>query len=139
MASRKEKYPDTDIFKFHNQNPKNRITGDCRIRAISLCTEIPYNDVVMGLALMQCETGYDQCNDGIDIYMNRIGWEKCKQPRKDDNTKLTLKEFIEKFPRGSYVVNMPSHMTAVVDGVCYDIWDCTKTESRVGIYWRKSK
>ena len=47
---REQKYPDTESFVFHNQNPHNRFTTDCVIRAISAATEIPYNQVVMEMA-----------------------------------------------------------------------------------------
>ena len=71
---RQEKYPETSTFHYHNANPKNRFTGDCRIRAISVACEIPYNQVVMDLAQIQCETGYDQCaHQGISILMERYG------------------------------------------------------------------
>ena len=89
---RQQKYPDTDTFRYYNHNPKNRITGDCAIRAISLATEIPYNEVVMGLAKLQCETGYDAMKN-ISRYMESIGWVKNRQPRREDRCKYTGDEF----------------------------------------------
>ena len=91
---REQKYPETQTFHYYNANPKNRITGDCRIRAISVACEVPYNQVVMDLAKIQCETGYDQtANQGISILMKKYGWTKCKQPRKPNGKKYTGKEF----------------------------------------------
>ena len=85
---RTEKWPETKTFHYYNANPKNRITGDCRIRAISVAFEVPYNQVVMDLAVIQCETGYDQCtNQGIDILLKKYGWVKHPMPRKFDNKK----------------------------------------------------
>ena len=85
-------YPDTDTFHYHNQNPKNRITGDCMYRALSTALDIPYNDVVMGVAVKRCETGYSG-SKLIDLYLKSKGWVKQKQPKKLDNTKFTGKEF----------------------------------------------
>ena len=48
--TRENKYPETTTFHFHNQNPRNRITGDCVFRAISLGTGKDYNDCVMELS-----------------------------------------------------------------------------------------
>ncbi len=153
---RQQKYPETSTFHYHNANPKNRITGDCRIRAISVSCEVPYNQVVMDLAKIQCETGYDQCaNQGISILMERYGWVKHKQPRKADNTKYTGKEFCETLQR--YLVDTDvhgmmsdegiviaprifcniggHHEVAVIDGKVWDTWN--STGGCIGNYWTR--
>ena len=85
---REQKYPDTESFVFHNQNPHNRFTTDCVIRAISAATEIPYNQVVMEMAELQCKTGFDMSgNICINRYLKSKGWIKHSQPRKPDGTK----------------------------------------------------
>lgn len=134
MARRQSKYPDTEIFKYHNQNPHNRITTDCVLRALSFALNIPYNDMVMEVAEVQCKTGFDPL-DRIDLILKRHGLEKQPMLRHEDNTKYTLMEFIKEFPKGTYLVNMPHHLTVVKDGKNYDIWDCTKSYSKIGNYW----
>ena len=155
---RQDKYPNTETFRYYNANPKNRITGDCRIRAISVACEIPYNQVVMDLAEIQCETGYDQtANQGISILMKRYGWEKQKQPRKPDNTKYTGGEFCEVQSRWVHdkeaigveykdgiiisdriLANIGGHHeVAIVDGKVWDTWN--STDGCVGNYWIKEK
>ena len=146
---REEKYKNTSTFTFYNANPKNRITGDCVVRAIATATNIPYNDVVKGMTEVYLKTGY-VWNDtkGIDAYMKSIGWVKHKQPRNIDGTKYTGKEWCAyitaKFDnydadRENYyniVANIGGHhTTAFVDGTCLDIWDCT--DKCVGNYWIK--
>lgn len=146
---RQQKYPETRTFHYYNANPKNRITGDCRIRAIAAACEVPYNQVVMDLAEIQCETGYDQCcNQGLDILLKRYGWIKIRQPRKADNTKYTGEEFCkwikediiwatngEKLKR--IVANIGGHhMVAIIDAKVWDIWD--STDGCIGNYWVKS-
>ena len=136
--TRQQKYPDTATFHYHNANPKNRITGDCRIRAISVACEVPYNQVVMDLAKIQCETGYDQCcNQGIDILLKQYGWVKHKQPRKPDNTKYTGVEFCERARTyENYIANIGGHhIVAIVGGKVWDIWD--STGGCIGNYWTK--
>ena len=104
---RTEKYPDTLVFHFHNENPKGRITGDCTFRAIARATGKSWEEVVREMAEMSIKTGY-AVNDkkGIEKYMESIGWIKMPQPRKVDGTKY---------------IN--------------DIWDCTK--KCIGNYWIK--
>ena len=135
MASRQNKYPDTEIFKYHNQNPHNRITTDCVLRALSFGLGIPYNDMVMEVAKIQCKTGFDPL-DRLDLVFKNYGIEKQPMLRHYDNTKYTLKEFIKENPKGTYIVNMPGHVTVIKDGKNYDIWDCTKSKSKVGNYWK---
>lgn len=150
---RNNKYPDTSTFHYHNENPKGRITGDCAYRALAAGTGISYNEVVMGLAKVHCETGYEPTEGrGLDAYMKSIGWVKHKQPRKWDNTKYTGKEFCEELnfgyeicESGSIVANIGGHhMVAIKEIKCedgayrykvHDIWD--STNGCIGNYWTK--
>ena len=139
--TRQQKYPETRTFHYYNANPKNRITGDCRIRAIATACEVPYNQVVMDLAKIQCETGYDQCcNQGLDILLKQYGWVKHRQPRKDDNTKYTGEEFCKRLAnrKERYVANIGGHhIVAIVEAKVYDIWD--STDGCIGNYWTKER
>ena len=136
---RADKYPDTRTFHFHNANPKGRITGDCTFRAISTAMEKPWNDVVMEMAEMSCRTGY-AINDkkGIERYLAEQGWEKMKQPRKDDNTKYTGKEFCREIADKDerYIADVGGHhIVAIIGGKVWDIWN--STDGCVGNYWVK--
>lgn len=135
---RQDKYPDTNTFRFYNANPKNKFTCDCGIRAISTATQIPYNQVVMELAEMQCTTGYDVGDTKlINKYLQSKGWIKHTQPRKADNTKYTGKEFCERAHYyENYIANIGGHhIVAIIDGRVYDTWD--STDGCIGNYWTK--
>lgn len=150
---RRRKYPNTDTFMYYNANPKNKVTTDCVIRALCTGLDLPYTEVVMELATMQCQTGYD---DGdtvlIDKYLKSKGWIKCKQPRKWDNTKYTGEEFCRKLSHPIYseelnltnldfnwhrvIANIGGHhMVAIVGGQVMDIWN--STYKCVGNVWVK--
>lgn len=134
---RQDKYPDTDTFHFHNENPKNRITGDCTFRAIARATGKPWTEVVREMAEMSIRTGY-AINDtkGIEKYMTQIGWVKHPQPRKADGTKYTGKEFCKVFkPRRAFAHIGGNHDVAIIDGKVNDIWD--STGGCIGNYWTK--
>lgn len=145
--TRQQKYLETSTFHYHNANPKNRITTDCVIRAISTATEIPYNQVVMELAALQCKTGYDDGDSKLyDKYLQSKGFIKHKQPRKDDNTKYTGKQWCRHLQDSyDYVIgNLKpmvahiggGHMVAIIDGKVYDTWD--STGGCIGNYWTKA-
>lgn len=149
--TRVEKYPTTDVFQYYNRNPRNRITTDCVIRAISLSLDLPYTTVVMEMAEMQCKTGYDDASkELIDRYLKSKGWVKCKQPRKVDNTKYTGEEFCRKIQHPIYCgeLNLPGcdwhrivanigghHIVSIVEGKIHDIWD--PSHKCVGNIWVK--
>lgn len=146
--TRQQKYPETRNFHYYNANPKNRMTTDCVIRAISTATEIPYTQVVMEMAEMQCKTGYDPSeNKLIDMYLQSKGWCRRSQPRKIDNTKYTGAEFCQEIREGTrwsesvfdyqrIVANIGGHHTvAIINGKVWDIWD--STDGCIGNYWVK--
>ena len=146
--TRAEKYPNTDTFMLYNANPKNRITDDCTIRAISLALNIPYNTVVMELAYLQCETGYDAtASNLIDRYLVSKGWIKHRQERKANNRKYTGKEFCLWLNEHSRFLGT-GNVVAMIGGhhiVCikcsfnrfkvHDTWD--STDGCVGNWWTK--
>lgn len=139
MAKRMEKYPETKTFHYYNANPRNRITGDCTFRAICTALGQTWEQTVMEMAILSCETGYALNDDkGIAKYLEKKGWIKHKQPRKADNTKYTGKEFCEMIAdkKKRYIANIGGHhMVAIVDGKVNDIWD--STYKCIGNYWTK--
>ena len=151
---RQDKYPETKSFVFYNANPKGKFTTDCVIRALSDGCGIPYNDVVLQMAAIQCKTGLDMSeNRVIDKFLARHGWEKQKQPRKEDNTKYTGKEWCDWLSInyrdaeiGNVICNIGGHHIVAVkptnhgDGFncrykVHDTWD--STDGCVGMWWRK--
>ena len=147
--TRQEKYKDTLSFHFHNQNPKNKLTTDCVIRAISTATGIPYNDVVMGLAELQCQTGLDDGEKRLfGKYLANHGWVMNKQPRQEDNTKFTGKKFCAWLTGkgyGNVIANIGGHHIVAIMPTgkgdkrrhkVWDTWDSTK--GCIGNFWTKA-
>lgn len=139
MATRASKYPDTPTFKYFNANPKNRITGDCWLRAICTGLNEPYNDVLKEMVEVHLETGYEMsCDKAVEKYLAGKGWVKHKQPRKSDNTKYTGSEFCRQVAKKNvrYIANIGGHhMVAIVDKKVLDIWN--STGKCIGNYWTK--
>lgn len=136
--TREQKYPDTDTFHLHNENPKNRITGDCMFRAVARGTGIPYNEVVMALAKIHCETGYE-CTDKrtVDRFLKSKGWVMQKQPKKPNGQKYTGAEFCRTFrPKRAIAMIGGHHVVAIVDGKVNDIWN--STGGCIGNYWTEA-
>ena len=154
--TRYQKYPETSSFYFYNANPKSRYTSDCVVRAICVALEETWDDVIMEMAKLSCETGYS-INDtnGINLYLERKGFVKQSQPRKDDNTRYTGREFCNwlsvNYPNGELgrvVANIGSGHTVCIiptnhgDGIncrykVLDTWD--SSDGCIGNYWAKNK
>ena len=135
---RQDEYPSTDYFVYYNRNPKNKFTEDCVVRALSLAIDIPYEQVVMDLAQLSCQTGYAfSSRNLVARYLSSKGWIKHQQPRAKDNTKYTGKQFCKLFSRYPVIIASVGghHISCVIEGKFYDTWDCT--EGCVGNFWTK--
>lgn len=138
---REEKYKNTKTFTYYNANPKNRITGDCVIRALCTAMNEPYEQVYRELFEYSIKNKY-MLNDKkcYEKWLESKGWKKMPQPRKDDKTKYIGKEFCKMVQE--YTFDYPSriiakigghHIVAIVEGKVMDIWD--STNGCIGNYW----
>lgn len=156
--TREQKYPDTKTFHYYNANPKNRITGDCVIRAICTGMDIPWVDCVMDLAEAAIETGYSVASkENMHRYLTSHGWTKMPQPRKADNTKYTGEDFCKALQSGKLMNGYEGNIIAKIGGhhvVCIkrvedlttvkwqkvwkvcDIWN--STDGCIGNFWIKA-
>ena len=131
------------------------MTEDCVVRAITTALNQPYDQTLRELTEMTIKTGYMlNGNKGIDKYMQSKGWTKCKQPKKDDGTKYTGKEFCrtlthpiyseelqltnKSFEMNRVLANIGGHHTvAIVSGQIWDTWN--SADGSIGIVWVKAE
>ena len=86
MKNKKQK--DTKYVHFFNANPKDKKTGDCVIRAISTATGKSWDDVLDELTeVAHTVKSVPNNKECYEVYLEKNGFIRCKQPRKDDNTK----------------------------------------------------
>ena len=136
------KYSDTSYFHYVNVNPKNKVTDDCVVRAISTATEIPYEEVAKGLFDIWMKKGYHPCDTKCyDEYLKSIGWTKMKQPRKLNNTKYQGYECGKIFHQPVVAHLGGHHVVAVREyGNLMKVWDSwDSTDGCFGNYWIKTK
>lgn len=124
------------MFIKYNNNPKNKKTGDCVIRAISFATKNSWENTYKELA----ELGIKNClilNDTNNWrkYLKILGYEQQKMPKKPDNTRYTVHEFCNEIAKKNvtYIIKVANHVTVVKDKDLYDTWDCGNKS--VGNYW----
>ena len=135
----------TETFTFRNENPKDKRTGDCVLRAIATATGKTWDEVLDDLVDVAHKTKL-MPNDPkcYDKYLESLGFEKQKQPRKADNTKYTGSEFCEylnaRVPKGKQIVaHIGGHHTvAIAYDKGYRVIDTwNSTGGTIGNYWIK--
>lgn len=110
------------MFRKYNANPLNIDTADCTIRAISTAQEKTWDETYRELSRLAQIKGVLLDNvDFIEDYLDKRYLRKCIND-------TTVGEFMEEYPRGTYLVTMQGHITCVKDGVLIDTFDCRDRE-----------
>lgn len=108
-------------FKFVNMNPSGAKTDDCVTRAIALVSGLDYYDVQEKLVLTSKLFGCDRLSKCCysNLLERVFGYTPifCKG--------MTVEEFCIENPFGVFLVRLPNHLTAIVDGKVNDTWDCS--------------
>jgi hypothetical protein len=140
-------------FQFHDGgSPSNAKTrGDCVARSIAIATGRDYLDVFAELNRLgqtherigKRKRGISNARTGvykrtIHRYMEAIGWKWT--PTMGIGTGCTVHLRADELPPGRIVVALSRHCAAVIDGVLYDIHDCSREGTRcVYGYWSEGK
>ena len=122
-------------FIFTNPNPKNNLTGDCVIRAISLTMEKDWDDTYLEL-LVQGFMMKDMpsSNHVWGTYLFEHGFERRIIPDTCPDC-YTAEDFCRDHPRGTYVLGFGGHVATVHDGDLFDSWDSSALVPQ--FYWHE--
>lgn len=117
----------SNYFEYYNANPKGLNVGDCVKRAISKASNISYRDVSLALNRYKKVTGASKfnSNENYKNYLTEVLHAKKEtyQAIKGED-RMSGYTFAKTHPTGRYVLRMARHLTACVDGVIYDTWNC---------------
>ncbi len=121
------------MYEFYNPNPDAIYTGDCVVRAISKVLhqswDETYDDICKQGGIMHRMPS----NNGVwGEYLRINGFSKhliyCHEC-------YTVREFVEDFPRGTYVLGLDGHVVAVINGTYFDTSD--SGDETVIYYWKR--
>lgn len=109
------------MFAYYNNNPFGRHVNDCTVRAIAFATEHSWDETYEELAEFARREGITFSEvEFINDYLSELYPRYCQDAR---NKVVTLGDFLDLQLPGRWLVTMSGHITAVVDGVCYDTFD----------------
>ena len=107
-------------YRYYNINPNGEHRNDCVTRAISLASQMPYEDVRKKLRCVA--TLFDCDRICMSCYKHLIENVLYYKPLDCDG--LTVGEFADMHPTGVYLVRMNQHISVIIDNTIYDIFDC---------------
>lgn len=107
-------------FRYLNLNPNGERRNDCVTRAISLASGLSYSSVRKKL---RCVALLFECpRICMSCYKHLIENVLYYKPMDCDG--LTVGEFADKNPTGTYLVRMEQHISCIINNTVYDIFDC---------------
>ena len=110
-------------FVMTNPNPQGLNVGDCAIRAISIATDKPWNEVYTGVTLQGLKlSDMPSSNRVWGEYLEDNGFKLRLIPDSCPEC-YTVKDFCREYPKGTYIVGTGRHVIAVKDGSYMDTWD----------------
>jgi hypothetical protein len=110
------------MYKFFNKNAQGNFVNDCVVRAIATAEHVTWDEAYDKLSDLAQEDG-TLLDDArfVESYLDATYHRVAHYSK-------TVGEFAEEYPRGTYLITMPGHITVVINGVVYDIFDCRQRE-----------
>lgn len=88
-----------------------------------------YSEVSRQLNRYKKVTGAKVFNDlhnNAQPYIEKVlGGKPISFPAVKGSPRMNGERFCNNYPSGRYILQMANHLTACVDGVIYDTWDCS--------------
>lgn len=125
----------------YNPHPKGEGDRDCVKRALCAVTGIDYMKVQRDLNRFKRDLIRNKEIDEKSTFRSmQVGLRLCQlngwqrignDDDYEDYSQMTGKQFCQEHPHGKYILQMPKHWTACVDGQLWDKWDSTSE----GVAW----
>lgn len=119
------------MWLYYNAHPYQCDVDDCVKRAITVTMGMDYMDVQRGLNAHKKITGAKKFNshgNPRSYVENVLGFSRITISKKDDGTRITAEEFCLSHPKGRFIISMPGHWSAVINGTIIDTWCCGDRE-----------
>lgn len=123
--------------KFNN-NPAQRMVGDCAVRAVSVALGVDWETAYNLIA----DAGFNMADmpssDAVwSAVLRQHGFYRMNIPNTCPAC-YTAADFAADHPRGVYVLGFGGHVATIVDGNLYDAWDSSQ-EIPQFVWYRKER
>lgn len=123
-------------------------TGDCGIRALAICLQLPYEQVAQTCKTFfqkEKQTKRRRTKSSMTNGIHKATFQKIAKhyglkwtPTMSIGTGCQVHLKSNELPSGRIICSVSKHFTAVVDGVIHDTHDCSRDGTRcVYGYWSK--
>lgn len=116
------------MWKYYNANALGNNVSDCVVRSISKAEGKSWDKTYRELSGIAQEQGI--LLDDVNFVENYLDERYARMP----HYAKTIGEFIEEYPRGTYLLTMKGHITCIINSVLYDTFDCRK--ERLWAAWK---
>nr|DAU56017.1 MAG TPA: hypothetical protein [Caudoviricetes sp.] len=107
------------MWTHYNPNPAGRNVGDCTVRALSKALDQDWYTTYLGLCVEGGLMGdMPSANATWGAYLRRHGYRRELAPED-----VTVAEFADSHPHGTYILALSGHVVCIRDCVLYDSWD----------------
>lgn len=122
-------------YIYYNPNPISARVGDCVVRAVSKAMDCSWETAYIGLSAEGMSL-YDMpsANYVWGTYLQKNFFRKHLVDSACPNC-VTVAEFAESHPNGTYVLATDNHVVCCQDGCYFDTWD--SGSEIVLFYWGK--
>jgi len=114
-----------DVGKGHRKSD----LGDCTVRALVIAAGLRYDTAWQLLYEAQGRhqtTGFE-LSHFLRVEPNTFGVvRQFDFPAERGFPRMTAAAFAALYPRGSYILRLAGHVSAMEDGALYDSWDCSQ-------------
>ena len=112
------------MFRFYNSNPRNKIVGDCVIRAVSKATGDSWDETYDNICAIGKELKDMPSSNAVwGTYLKRKGMTRHIIPNNCPDC-YSVKDFCLDNPQGIFILSLDGHVTTVMHGNYYDTYDC---------------
>lgn len=115
-------------YCFFNPHPQNKIVNDCVKRAITKASGRDYKEIALCLNRYKKVTGAPKFNskeNAVRYIEKEMQGIRMTFPVKAGQPRMNGERFCKRYPKGTYILQMPKHVVCVKDGIIYDTWDCS--------------
>lgn len=117
-------------FVYHNINPYRIEEEDCVCRAISLALNIDYNAIKN---LLEMSADLNECDTLCICCYHHLLEDVFDLPVYYCNFNETVEDIASKYTHNRLIIRIDGHLTCAINGIIYDLWDCTK--KNVDCFW----